>query len=207
MVGDEVSGQSIEIIGNAGSSMFERFQTSTEYCDGNPDPMDRWTKARIGSLAKVRHLDVIFPFEGPPFFPFQQWAMRADPAFYTSPLGILVHQRYGLWTGLRAALIHPRPAPLATGVKPSHPCESCRKKPCLTACPVDAFKADPETFTPEVYEARACVDHIASSDLMSCRSQACAARRACPLGRGYALSEDQARFHMNAFVTANHSAA
>ena len=36
------------------------------------------------------------PVRRPPYWPFQQWARRAEPV-HPSPIGVLIHPRYGLW--------------------------------------------------------------------------------------------------------------
>ena len=52
----------------------------------------------------------LFPFGGPPHFPFQQWARRAEPV-HPSPIGLLIHPIYGLWHSL------PRRARLRRGAR------------------------------------------------------------------------------------------
>jgi epoxyqueuosine reductase QueG len=119
--------------------------------------------------------------------------MRAE-GLKASPLGILIHPVYGLWHAYRAALVAPA---IAEGIEPAaeaaHPCDSCSEKPCLNACPVDAF-------TPSGYNVPACAAYLASTAGKTCRHGGCAARNACPVGAEFRYSEPQLRFHMAAFA-------
>jgi Fe-S-cluster-containing hydrogenase component 2 len=82
--------------------------------------------------------------------------------------------------------------PAAAG---AHPCETCIEKPCLSACPVGAFSATG-------YDVTACAQHVGAVAGSECMSRGCLARRACPVGRSFAYSPQQAGFHMRAFLKA-----
>src|SRR5205814_1946661 len=121
-------------------------------------------------------------------------------AGHVSPLSLNIHPQYGLWHAYRAALLFPVEfdlPPLSAG---PHPCETCLDKPCLTARPVHAF-------LPNDYDIATCVDHISLTAGEDCMSDGCLARRACPIGRAYANTPEQARFHMNAFLAAHRQSA
>ena len=93
----------VVVIGHAGPGLWERF--SAERPDG-PDPLDRWTRARLAPVAERFGAALVLPNDGPPYRPFQRWAMRAE-AVHPSPLGLLIHREFGLWHALRAALLFP----------------------------------------------------------------------------------------------------
>jgi Fe-S-cluster-containing hydrogenase component 2 len=76
--------------------------------------------------------------------------------------------------------------------KTSHPCGLCIRKPCLSACPVDAFSGDG-------YDVSACRTHLATGAGQLCIDSGCKARLACPIGRDYVYGPEQMRFHMHAF--------
>jgi hypothetical protein len=158
-----------------------------------PNPLDSWTRrvvtAAAGDLGASASL---FPFEGPPYHPFQRWALRADRV-HPSPLGILIHPEFGLWHAYRAALCFV--AELALPARPAAqtPCGTCRDRPCLSTCPVSAFSASG-------YDVEACARHVASPAGAPCREQGCLARDACPVGQAYAYSPAQAGFHMTHFL-------
>ncbi|MCX2725106.1 hypothetical protein [Roseibium salinum] len=180
------------LIGSTGPSLWPHLTRSPEFRDGAPDPLDRYTKRILSASAIDYGFEALFPFEGPPYHPFQQWALRCG-GFSRSPLGVLAHAEYGPWAGFRAAflsagrLIDAAPAP------EKGPCESCADKPCLTVCPVEAISLE------EGYRAGDCRSHLAEHRDHDCWT-GCLARRACPFGRDHRQSAGTARFHMDRFV-------
>jgi hypothetical protein len=72
------------------------------------------------------------------------------------------------------------------------PCDACVGRPCLSACPVDAF-------TGTGYDVVRCRGHVEGHAGGLCRTDGCRARDACPVGRGHRYAPDQIRFLMNAF--------
>jgi hypothetical protein len=174
------------LVGNAGGAMWEAFAPSI---DGARNPLDRWTRRVIEPIAEAFSARALYPF-GAPHWPFQRWAARAD-TLYPSPLGILIHPKYGLWHAYRAGLLFAERLPLPPRSVAPSPCETCAAKPCLSACPVGAF-------TGAAYDVPACAGHLASA-ASSCLSVGCHARNACPIGRAWRYPEAQIRFHMAAF--------
>jgi hypothetical protein len=178
------------LIGNAGPAMFRRFQRES----GND--LDDWTRGIVSALATDLDAKPVFPFDRPPL-PFLSWARRAG-AGHISPLGLNIHPLYGLWHAFRAALLFSVVFDLPTQCAGAHPCESCPEKPCLSACPVGAF-------TGTTYDVPACTTHIGSPAGEICMQGGCLARRACPVGQGFAYRPEQAAFHMRAFLEARRS--
>src|SRR5690606_10410804 len=93
--------RSIVLLGNIGGSIWPAFAHWRDENAG-PDPLDTWSKAMIGPLARRLAATAYFPSD-PPYQPFQRWALQAEN-LNPSPLGILLHPRYGLWHGYRGAL-------------------------------------------------------------------------------------------------------
>lgn len=183
------------LAGNAGSSLWTRFAISPEAGDGRPDPLDRWSARVIGALAAAAGGLALFPFGGPPYLPFQRWARRGAP-LAPSPLGVLIHPDYGLWHAFRGAIALPDALPLPPAAARPSPCDSCAERPCLAACPVDAFTA-------AGYAVAACAAHVAAPAGSDCLGLGCRARRACPVGRSHHYPPEQARLHMAAFIAAH----
>jgi ferredoxin len=184
----------IVLIGVAGQQGWSAFVRSPERRDSAQHPLDRWSRRMIDALAVACGGRALYPFGGPPYWPFQQWAMRAEPV-HPSPLGMLIHPEYGLWHSYRGALAFEEAfaiPPLAPG--PS-PCESCMTQPCLSACPVGAFSDNG-------YDVAGCAAHLRSERGQACVEGGCLARSACPVGAEYAQAEEQARFHLKAFLAA-----
>ena len=185
------------LIGNAGSGMWAEFQCSPEF-SGGEHRLDRWSRRVIGELATRFRAAAVFPFGGPPFLPFLRWARQAE-SLHSSPLGLTIHPRYGLWHAYRGALLFAEHLELPAREADPSPCDECWDQPCLDACPVGAF-------TRSGYDVTACVGHVASPAGSSCLVQGCMARRACPAGREFRYVPAQAEFHMRAFVNARRSA-
>lgn len=178
------------LVGNAGSGFWAHFRRSPEYRDGRPHPLDRWSERVITALGRALGAEPVFPFKGPPWHPFQKWARRAE-ALSPSPMGMLIHPRYGLWHAYRGALI----VDGALGGLPSRtagesPCLSCDDQPCLHTCPVDAFSA-------RGFDADACAAHLSGPN--ECADGGCRARNACPAGKPFRYVREQHRFHLAAF--------
>jgi ferredoxin len=172
------------LIGNAGPAMFTRFARS-----GAPT-MDEWTRVVVNQLAEELSAKALYPFDKPAH-PFLAWAKKAG-AGYTSPLGLNIHPTYGLWHAYRAALLFPVEFDFQTVSAGAHPCETCADKPCLTACPVQAFDGSS-------YNVAACGTHIKSDAGHTCMENGCLSRRACPIGKAFQYSPLQTQFHMRAF--------
>ncbi|MFV2033946.1 MAG: ferredoxin, partial [Halocynthiibacter sp.] len=79
------------------------FTTQSEYLDGAPNPLDRWSKRVIAVLADDAGGHAIFPSDGPPYPPFQTWAVSSGRA-WVSPVTLLVHERAGLMLSYRGAI-------------------------------------------------------------------------------------------------------
>ncbi len=189
-VGELASLETVVLVGMAGRAPWAAFAASPEFSDGEPHPLDRWSRRIVGVLARELGALPLFPFDGPPYLPFQAWARRGGTAF-ASPVGLGVHRRYGLWHGFRGALgfaaaLDP---PVASA---ENPCDACAGRPCLSACPVGAF-------TLSGYDVEACAVWLGEGG-DDCRRFGCLARRACPLGREHAYAPEQANFHMEAFL-------
>ena len=163
------------------------FSASSEYSDGKPDPMDRWSARVLTDIAGKLGGEAVFPFGGPPYAPFYSWAMESGRA-WPSPIGFLVHEEAGLFVSFRGAI---RLTGTAEPSAAEAPCISCNTRPCASACPVSAFANG--------YDVAACKAHVRSEAGMDCRDGGCLARRACPVGQTRRLAQ-QSAFHMEAFL-------
>jgi len=188
---DGATAGTLVLAGNVGPSMWRAFADDKP---GGDDPLEQWSGNVLGPIAArfggAAHLP-----GGPPYLPFIRWAQRAGPV-RPSAIGMLIHPDFGLWHAYRGALALPERIDLPPPDERSRPCDSCADKPCLTACPVNAFK-------PDGYDVPACVDYLGNEAGNRCLSHGCAARHACPVGRDTTYSSAQASFHMEAFLRAN----
>ncbi len=184
----------LALVGNIGSSYWPVFSQTPEFHDADPDPLDRWSERIASELAQEFSLRPVYPFSGPPYYPFQRWAQRAE-ALEQSPIGIMMHPQFGLWHSYRFALLGPEraveeaPQPLISA------CSGCDSKPCLQRCPVGAFDADG-------YAVERCADYLRQSPQAECHQQGCLARYACPVAPELRYDAAQGRFHLKAFLGA-----
>ncbi|MEP3045607.1 MAG: hypothetical protein ABJL55_06765 [Roseibium sp.] len=184
--------ETLILIGSTGAKLWPVFQCSSEFADGLPEPLDRFTMRVLSRIAAELGLKVMFPFEGPPFHPFQQWALKRG-GFSQSPLGVLVSEEHGPWVGFRGAFLVPDTKPSkATASRPG-PCETCSDKPCLSGCPVSAVSLN------NGYDVSKCKGYLRTTPNADCWS-GCLARRACPFGREHKQTPENARFHMESFI-------
>lgn len=163
------------------------FTAAPEYGDGLPDPLDRWSTRVIGGHARALDGVALFPFGGPPWNPFIAWAQRGG-AVWDSPVGLLVHDRVGLFVSFRGAIALAPRLPLPPPGR--SPCPACAA-PCRDACPVGAL-------SPAGYDIPRCHAFLDTRPGRDCLTRGCAARRACPVGAAL-RPERQSEFHMTAF--------
>jgi hypothetical protein len=180
------------ILLGTGAEFWHRFTQSPEYHDSQPDPVDRWSARVIGALATSLDATAYFPFGGPPYTPFVNWALASGRAF-TSPSQMLVHTAVGMLISYRGALHFDQcfdipPLPLAHS-----PCTTCAAKPCLNTCPAHALVDGGP------YDLAACHHHLDTTAGEPCMTQGCLARRACPLSQGAGRCFEQNAHHMRYF--------
>jgi len=195
------------LVGNVGGSMWDAFQASPFAQDGQPHPLDRWSRQIGDALAQQFGGAALYPFDGPPaqpqYHPFQQWASRSEPLF-PSPLMLRMHPQHGLWHAYRFALAFPTVDPADRvaianctndALQAESPCLRCIAQPCLHACPVEAYHD-------QQFAVERCRAHVRQDADQQCMTGGCLARNACPVAPQLRYVPHQARFHMQAFVTA-----
>lgn len=192
---DGVRAATVLLIGNAGPALWRAFGADRSPAGhreaDDPHPLDRWIMGHVRRAAAAIGATPIDPMRSP-HPPIQRWARRAE-SVHASPLGLLIHPRYGLWHVYRGALLLPRRVELPAPTADASPCDGCRTKPCLRACPVEAFQ-------PDGFRMGACADHVESDGGGACRRLGCLARRACPVGRDWRYPDDACAYHMRAVV-------
>jgi hypothetical protein len=181
------------LLGNTGTGFWDAVADTIARAESVAarDPLDDWSRATVGRMAADFSAQALYPFGGPPYLPFQRWALRCG-GFHRSPTGLLVHPDFGTWYAFRGALAFDRALDLPPRDGRTSPCESCAGKPCLTACPVGAFDG-------RNYDVPACADHLDTQPEGPCMTRGCLARHACPAGRGAAYPTAQAAYHMRCF--------
>ncbi len=181
------------LVGNIGGAMWPAFETGRR---DEVNALDCWTKRVLGGIRTQLEnpygkVVAFYPSDGPPYLPFQQWAMRGDTVF-PSPMGALIHPKHGLWHAYRGVLVFEQSINLPTKDVEASPCDTCADKLCLSTCPVEAF-------TVGAYDVPGCANHLVTAKGDACLKNGCLARGACPVGPRRPYPEAQTRFHMGIF--------
>lgn len=184
----------IALVGNIGSSYWSAFSCSAEFEDGQAHPLDRWSRRVAAAVGEALSLRPLFPFDGPPWHPFQRWAARAE-GLLQSPIGVMMHPDYGLWHSYRFALQGTGLDTRARAPTGASPCLGCVDKPCLHTCPVDAFDG-------AGYDVERCAGYLRQTPAAACSRQGCLARYACPVAPELRYVAAQGQFHLRAFLEA-----
>ncbi|MER9305652.1 4Fe-4S dicluster domain-containing protein [Mesorhizobium sp. M0293] len=180
------------LVGQAGAAPWSHFLRWREKQPQKiPNPLDTWSREVIGAVAETFGARAVSPSDKP-YLPFQQWAMRAE-GLRPSPLGILMHPRYGLWHAYRGALLFEDALPVQAAEAAPYLCDTCVEKPCLKSCPVDAYSA-------QGFAYQSCLAHVRGVNGEPCRSGGCLDRNACPYGTAYRYPQEVQAFHMAAFA-------
>ena len=187
------------MVGMAGSECWPVFSASPFFCDGLPHPMDRWS-AHIGDALAARWEGrAIYPSDGPPYHPFQQWADRSEPT-QSSPMMLRIHPEFGLWHAYRFALALPalqagdlRGAAPAAQPRRTDICLQCDGQPCLQSCPVGAYNGTG-------FLLDSCAKHLRQPEGADCIELGCKARLTCPIGVDFRYLRAHASFHMRALT-------
>jgi hypothetical protein len=180
--------RALVLLGPAQPAFWPHLTAQPEWQDGAPDPVDRWSRRVIGRIACDLGAKALFPFGGPPWHPFQRWALRTG-RIWESPVRLLVHDAQGLWVSFRGALALKTPLEVPGGARP---CDACADRPCLTACPAGAL-------TGAGYDLPACHAHLDRAEGADCMNRGCGVRRACPASQGHARIPEQSAYHMRQF--------
>ena len=153
------------------------------------DPVDRWSRRVIGTMACDLGAKALFPFGGPPWHPFYKWALKSGRC-WDSPVRLLVHDEAGLFVSFRGALALKEAVSMPPA--PARPCDTCIAKPCLTACP-------PRALTIDGYDLQNCHTYLDTVAGQDCMTTGCAVRSTCPLSLAYARMPEQSAYHMGQF--------
>lgn len=184
--------RAVLLVGNGGAGYWRHFsQWRAGQPGGIAHPLDTWSRRTIEVAAGAVGARVVMPNDRP-FAPFQRWAMRAE-GLRPSPLGILMHPRFGLWHAYRGALLLDVEVSIQAPGAVIHLCDLCVGKPCLNACPVAAHAG-------EGFAYETCVSHVRSPQGHECRARGCLDRNACPQAAKWRYPAEAQAFHQKAYA-------
>lgn len=191
---DGIKAKFVVLIGHTGSEhwdCFEDWWSKTQNSEIE-HPLDEWSKSIIRPLAHKFQGVAVFPSDEP-YYPFQNWALAAGN-LSKSKINILINEEYGTWHGYRGAIAFEFAAEITAFDEIAIDiCASCIDKPCLSACPVNAFSSERFLYSE-------CQDYLKSEPgAQNCMANGCASRNACPYGERYKYKSPHMKFHMRAF--------
>lgn len=160
----------VVVVGNDGGRFWNLMSPAER---AEPDPIDTYSAARVGSELAALGGDSVLLYPGPCNFSLQ--ALGAACGFgMPSYLGMSIDPSFGTWFAFRAVAV--TTVELAASVRgvSTDVCADCVSRDCLAACPADA------PGPPGRFDLDACIGYRLAGD-SPCASD-CLARRACPLG-------------------------
>ncbi len=184
---DLPKGDVFVIIASIGASFWKQF---TNAMPDTANPFDDYSKQVLHQITHHHGADIYHPSDKP-YLPFQHYCLMLNdiygiPLFHRSPLGILFHQHYGLWYGLRGLLALGDIADddmqeWQTAIKPlaindgvgHNDCVNCENQPCVASCPAGAVQNNS-------FNVAKCSAYIV--DMPNRCTNSCVARDACPYG-------------------------
>ena len=177
--------QSLVVIANGGAAFWSALQAFGMRGD---DPVDAFSR-HLAERFVAEHLqcDEALPlYPGHYAIALQQLGALAG-WHHPSPLGLGIHVEFGLWFAYRNAFLITQSLPATTARPSQSPCASCADKPCVSACPPGAVRAE------NSLELTTCIDFRLKPE-STCATQ-CLARAACPVGAEHRYEDEQTTYH------------
>jgi epoxyqueuosine reductase len=184
--------QHLILLANGGPVFWQNMKRDPGVKVEEPDPVDNYTTRVVRNFFGN---DAIIVYPRNRMIPLRALGKLAG-WHHDSPLGLGIHPIFGLWFAYRAVIMsHAIFTPVADAIdgRSESPCESCRDKPCITACPASAV-------IESGFEVQRCSDYRMEPD-SSCQSR-CISRLACPVGRAHRYVPDQMAYHYHHSIAA-----
>lgn len=175
------------LIGSGGPLMWTNIKAPHNH---ESNPVDTYVETCVNDFAKSvfgETAPVILYPRSDLIFPLQQLGRLMGLAKKT-PLGIDLHQQFGLWFAYRSLLWSIEDLPLVQPTQWASPCDTCADKPCISSCPAQAVTA-------EGFKGKNCAQHRMISG-SSCADK-CFSRLACPYQANQRYTDEQLRYHMS----------
>ena len=175
--------QRLVMLGQGGTALWDTIQQSGF---GSDDLFDDFSRSAVAgfvdTLGGPAH-EVIYPSEI--LLPLGRMAELAGWGS-SSPLGLSINDRFGLWLAHRIVFLVDAPLETLTGAT-AHPCTTCADTPCVTACPAGAVSVE------DGFNVAKC-SHLRIAPYSPCADK-CLARLACPIGTEHTYGQDQMEHH------------
>lgn len=185
--GIELSGhETLCILGHGGRALWENLPKPVLE---EEHPFDNFSLQQVQWLNEqvIRDpaLKILFP--GGYFIPLQKIGRFLNVS-RPSVLGLDMNQEFGVWFAFRAAFLTGKEVPEIQPLSFASACDTCRDKPCQTACPPAAVKDVAANF-----QMKVCATYRLSQN-SQCIDK-CLARLACPYKSEHRYPIEQSRYH------------
>lgn len=168
------------LIGNAGSALWSAVRAAGI---DSADPIDdfsvqtvsRWFNTCFGNCGHQR----IYP--GNTAVGLQTLGSLAG-WHHASPFKVGINQDWGTWFAYRVALLANTALPVTQARHTVSPCDTCRDKPCIPACPAQAMASGD-------FDLDRCIDYRRQPGSRCAAS--CVARLSCPVGSSHRYNPEQ----------------
>ncbi len=184
--------RSVAVFANGGTALWNSFirdlRSHPENLKDYVHPFDRFVK-RLVSASDPNPPEsrrwIMCAAESDVFLDFRVLGLEAGLG-ENSLMGMLIHPKYGLWMGLRAALLTTEDLSVFFTRPEKHSiCASCDDKPCILACPAQAVSE--QGWNVELCARQHRVD-------VTCHG-ICHSRKICPVGEEHRHGALQHHYH------------
>ncbi|MBM76532.1 MAG: hypothetical protein CMK59_14085 [Proteobacteria bacterium] len=184
--------RSVAVFANGGTVLWDHFirdlKSNPEHLKAYVHPFDQFVQRLVldsdPSPPDSRKW-VMCAAEADVFLDFRVLGLEAGLA-ENSLMGMLIHPKYGLWMGLRAALLTTEDlSEFSETTQKNDICASCEDKPCILACPAQAVSI--QGWDVELCARQHRVD-------VTCHG-ICHSRRRCPVGEEHRHGTLQHHYH------------
>lgn len=179
---------SLLLLGQAGRSFWPVYKANQAVGD---DPVDNYSAEASAEILAEYLPDTqrqrLFPDAT---CPVNLMALGREFGWHTpSPLGLGIHQHYGLWSAYRALWwLDIEPETITASYNNSYAiCAECRTQECVQSCPAEAVSY---AAMPDISR---CADYRYQTD--SHCEHACQARLACPVAAEHRYTPEQMAYH------------
>ncbi|PKO81383.1 MAG: hypothetical protein CVU19_07270 [Betaproteobacteria bacterium HGW-Betaproteobacteria-13] len=173
------------LIGNAGPALWSAvgaagIESADPIDDFSIETVSSWFNACFGDCRHQR----IYPGNTP--VGLQMLGSLAG-WHHASPFKVGINQDWGTWFAYRVALLANTALPVTQAQHPQakhtvSPCDNCRDKPCIPACPAQAMASGD-------FDLDRCIDYRRQPRSRCAAS--CVARLSCPVGSSHRYQPEQ----------------
>ena len=187
---DQYQAGSLLVLAHAGKKFWEIFsRKESEGLLATQDPVDNYS-ATLSEQVIDNHLEGVSRQQLYPISECPINLMALGKAFgwhAPSPLGMGMHQKYGLWSAYRAVWWLDIDVPKSFLTKASDVCVSCQTQDCVSACPAEAITLAKNP------NLSSCADYRLQGESL-CAST-CLSRMACPQASEHRYTDTQMAYH------------